>query len=173
MASQPYHARHLMMPRETSYATITSTDDMSEKTVEMDVATPLGSENSKPNRGSSAVGGDPLFESSPYINKYQSSPYVPSYMAPTQSAKAKVRSQDLLKHRSPSSKRGAVTGLAYDSSTTGGRTMAIYQAPRSPIPKAYGNRLPSKWIGGYSPDSSSEDRMPLPLGSHGFRHNFV
>lgn len=180
MASQPYHGRHLMMPRDTrtnSYMTMTMTsaDDMSEKTVEMDFV------DIKPNRTSFAGGGDPVAELSPYINKLQSSPYVPSYMAPTQSAKAKVRSQDLIKHRSPSSSKrgGVVNGITYDSSSSGGRTtVATYQPPKSPNPNPNpkGNaasRFPPKWIGAYSPDSSSEDRVPLPLGTHGFRHNFV
>lgn len=158
--------------------TLTSTDDMSEKTVEMDFVTPMGSENIMPNRRSSSfgVGGELVAESSPYISRHQGSPYQPSYMAPTQSAKAKVKGHDLLKNRSPSSKKGLVNGLNNDSSSSGGRTVATYQAPRSPNTKGNVSRLSSKWGGRYSPDSSSEERMILPLGGilGGYgRANFV
>lgn len=158
--------------------TLTSTDDMSEKTVEMDFVTPMGSENIMPNRSNSSfcVGGDLVAESSPYISRHQGSPYQPSYMAPTQSAKAKVKGHDLLKNRSPSSKKGLVNGLNNDSSSSGGRVVATYQAPRSPNTKGNVSRLSSKWGGRYSPDSSSEERMILPLGGilGGYsRANFV
>ncbi|XP_027160526.1 protein IQ-DOMAIN 1 isoform X1 [Coffea eugenioides] len=169
MASQPYHARHLVPPRETPYVALTSTttDDMSEKTVEMDLA----SENVVKSIRSSIGGDMDLMETtSPYAAARQQrqlgSEFVPSYMAPTQSAKAKVRNhQDSIKNRSTSTKRGAVAGPGYDSSSAGGRT-STFHVPRSPNPKSNGNRGPGKWIGGgYSPDSSSEDRaFPLPLG---------
>lgn len=179
MASQPYQARHLVPPRETSYVTLTSTDDMSEKTVEMD----LVSENAvKSIRGGNGGGGDvdPMEATSPYAAARQqrqqlgSEFFVPSYMAPTQSARAKVRNhQDSTKNRSTSIKRGTVVGPGYDSSSTGGRA-SVFQVPRSPNPKSNGNRGPGKWIGGgYSPDSSSEDRstFPLPLGGLGYRRS--
>ncbi|KAL3521654.1 hypothetical protein ACH5RR_019803 [Cinchona calisaya] len=169
MASQPYQARHLMPQRETSYAALASTDDMSERTVEMD----LVSENVKSIH--SGFGGDiNLMETSPYIARQQrqlGSEFVPSYMAPTQSAKAKVRNhQDPIRNRSPSLKRGMVAGPGNDSSSSGGKT-SFFQVPRSPNTNINGNRGPTKWIGGgYSPDSGSEDRaFPLPLGALGYR----
>ncbi|KAL3846180.1 hypothetical protein ACJIZ3_003583 [Penstemon smallii] len=163
MAAQPYHTRHAM-------AHETVVDDMSEKTVEMDLVMPLGSE--KFNMG--GFSGDPI-ESSPYNSRHPRRlglDDMPSYMAPTKSAKAKVRSQGPIKPRSPppaqwnsSTKRGNVTGLAYESSSSGGGT--TYQAPRSPNLKD--NRGPSKWIG--SPESSSEERA-LGLGAHSWKHNY-
>ncbi|KAH7840975.1 hypothetical protein Vadar_024098 [Vaccinium darrowii] len=157
MSSQPYPIRNLG-PMEASY--MTPTDDTSEKTVEMD------SENINRNRAS----GDPTRQHSGFDS-------VPSYMAPTQSAKAKVRSQALSRQRSPtvahwnsSTKRGTVVGSGCDSSSSGGGT-TTYQAPRSPSPKNNGPSYQVKWNAGYSPDSSNEDRA-LPLGGHGWRHNF-
>uniref|UniRef100_A0A5B6YH45 DUF4005 domain-containing protein n=1 Tax=Davidia involucrata TaxID=16924 RepID=A0A5B6YH45_DAVIN len=178
MASQPYHARNLG-PRDSSYVTLTTTDDMSEKTVEMDLVAQMGSENINTGRRS----GDPI-ESGPYPTRqqrYAGLDSVPSYMAPTQSAKAKVRSQGPQRQRAPSvvgqwnpsTKRGAIIGSGCDSSSSGGGT-ASYQAPRSPSPKGNGPRVQPKWIGGYSPDSSGcDDRaLPLGLGGNGWRHNF-
>ncbi|KAI3457999.1 hypothetical protein Pfo_014662 [Paulownia fortunei] len=166
MAAQPYHHPRHVVARENT------TDDMSEKTVEMDLVMPLGSENVNMGRLS-----EEYIESSPYTSRQprlSGSDDVPSYMAPTQSAKAKVRSQGPVKQRSPpgaqwnsSTKRGSVIGLGYESSSSGGGT-ATYQAPRSPNPKDI-NRGPSKWM--CSPESSSEDRA-LASGVHGWRYNF-
>ncbi|CAI9092570.1 OLC1v1027853C1 [Oldenlandia corymbosa var. corymbosa] len=172
MASQTYQTRNFNLPaaaaplpRENhSYATVTSTtDDMSEKTVEMDFV----NENAKSIL--SGIGGVDFagVERSPYVmsRHHQQRPVeselvVPSYMAPTQSAKAKVKTyRDInSKTRSPSTKRGTVgSGSAF-------------QVPRSPNQKTYGDRGPIKWInaaGGYSPDSSIEDRaLYLPSGTH-------
>ncbi|KAK2992744.1 hypothetical protein RJ640_023257 [Escallonia rubra] len=167
MASQPYHVRNIG-PQESSHVTFTTTDDMSEKTVEMDLGTQLDSENFNAGRHSS----DPV-ESGQYLARSQRQPSmdgVPSYMAPTQSAKAKVRGQGSGKQRSPlttqwnpSTKRGMVIGLGCDSSSSGGGT-ATYQAPRSPSPKANGSRGQAKCYTGYSPDSSG--------GDGGYRHHF-
>ncbi|KAG8381134.1 hypothetical protein BUALT_Bualt06G0090800 [Buddleja alternifolia] len=198
MAAQPHHPRHVLA-RETT------TDGMSEKTVEMDLVMPLGPENvnmgrfnggdytesstytSRQPRQSASddvlgpenvnmgrfSGGD-YTESSTYTSRqprHSASDDVPSYMAPTQSAKAKVRSQGPIKQRSPpaaqwnsSTKRGSVIGPGYDSSSSGGGT-TTYQALRSPNPKE-NNRGPGKWI--CSPESSSEDRAFV----HGWRHNY-
>ncbi|KAA8533595.1 hypothetical protein F0562_030971 [Nyssa sinensis] len=179
MASQPYHARHLG-PQDGSYVTLTTTDDMSEKTVEMDLVAPTGSENITTGRRS----GDPI-ESLPHPTRQQrhtGSDSVPSYMAPTQSAKAKVRSQGPQRQRAPSplvsqwnssTKRGTNIGSGCDSSSSGGGT-ATYQAPRSPSPKGNGTRVQAKWIAGYSPDSTGcDDRaLPLGLGGNGWRNHF-
>ncbi|KAF7131559.1 hypothetical protein RHSIM_Rhsim09G0205900 [Rhododendron simsii] len=165
MASQPYPARNLG-PMEASYTTLTTTDDTSEKTVEMD------SENINAGRTS----GDPI-ESASYPTRRSGFDGVPSYMAPTKSAKAKARNQALSRQRSPSvvhwnssTKRGTIVGSGCDSSSSGGGT-TVYQAPRSPSPKGNGPSFQAKWNAGYSPDSSNDDRA-LPLGGHGWRHNF-
>ena len=161
MSSQPYHTRQLGL-QEDSYMTLpitttttATTDNMSEKTVEMDVVTPM--------------------DSSPYSTQQQpqsGSNNVPSYMAPTQSAKAKVRSQGQVRQQrgpyvsqwNPSTKK--VSGC--DSSSSGGGT-TIFQAPRSPVPKNNGARVPSRRLGGCSPDAGGvgED-WRLPIGSHGW-----
>ncbi|CAL5364568.1 unnamed protein product [Camellia sinensis] len=170
MASQPYHARNLG-PRESSYMTLTTTDDNSEKTVEMDLVAPLGSENINMGR----ISGDPI-ESGQYANRQQRNlglDSVPSYMAPTQSAKAKVRSQASAGRQhnppvaqwNPSTKRGTTVGSGCDSSSSGGG-MAHYQVARSLSPKNDGLRVQGKWIAGYSPDSSGDERA-LHLGGHG------
>ncbi|XP_058183772.1 protein IQ-DOMAIN 21 isoform X1 [Rhododendron vialii] len=165
MASQPYPVRNLG-PMEASYTTLTTTDDTSEKTVEMD------SENINTGRTS----GDPI-ESVLYPTRRSGFDGVPSYMAPTKSAKAKARNQALGRQRSPSvvhwnssTKRGTIVGSGCDSSSSGGGT-TVYQAPRSPSPKGNGPSFQAKWNAGYSPDSSNDDRA-LPLGGHGWRHNF-
>ncbi|XWS61336.1 hypothetical protein CRYUN_Cryun07bG0117700 [Craigia yunnanensis] len=160
MSSQPYHARQLGL-QEGSYMTLpiitpttTTTDNMSEKTVEMDVVTPMDS-------GSYSTQQQP-----------QSEPNnVPSYMTPTQSAKAKVRSQGPVNQQhgpyvpqwNPSTKK--VSGC--DSSSSGGGT-TIYQAPRSPGPKNNGARIPSRRLGGCSPDAGGGEDWRLPIGSHGW-----
>ncbi|XP_022738758.1 protein IQ-DOMAIN 1-like isoform X2 [Durio zibethinus] len=160
MSSQPYHARQLgiqegsYMTLPTTTATTTTTDDLSEKTVEMDVVTPM--------------------DSGPYSTQQQPQldfNNVPSYMAPTQSAKAKVRSQGPVKQQSgpyvpqwnPSTKKAS----GCDSSSSGGGT-TIYQAPRSPGPKNNGARVPSRRLGGSSPDAGGGEDWRLPIGSHGW-----
>ncbi|KAL4325895.1 hypothetical protein GQ457_11G032980 [Hibiscus cannabinus] len=101
MSSQPCHAHQLGL-QEGSYIALPITTkttgtaiNMSEKTVEMDVATPIDS-------GSYSNPQQPQSDSN----------CVPSYMTPTQSAKAKVRSQGSGKQQQG--------------------TYTIYQAPRSP-----------------------------------------
>ncbi|XP_022763775.1 protein IQ-DOMAIN 1-like isoform X2 [Durio zibethinus] len=156
MSSQPYHAHQLGL-QEGSYSTLPTTtiDCISERTVEMDVMTPL--------------------DSGPYLKQQQpqlGSNNVPSYMAPTQSAKAKVRSQGQVKQQrgpyvpqwNPSTKK--VSGC--DSSSSGGGT-TIYQAPRSPGPKNNGASVTSRRLGGCSPDAGGgEEDWRLPIGSHGW-----
>ncbi|KAF2291897.1 hypothetical protein GH714_036031 [Hevea brasiliensis] len=173
MQSQPYHARHLE-PNEASYMTLntttTTTDDMSEKTVEMDMVTPPATSNINNSR----------LDISPYPSKQQRqsslNTHVPSYMAPTQSAKAKLRSQSTIKERKPcvphwnSSTKNV--GLGCDSSSSGGGT-AVYQTPRSPSPNNNGMRLQSRQIAGYSPhsDGAGEDwRLPR-IDGYGWRHD--
>ncbi|GMI76458.1 IQ-domain 21 [Hibiscus trionum] len=132
MSSQPCHAHQLGL-HEGSYIalpvttkTTGTTDNMSEKTVEMDVA-PVDSDS--------------------YT--------VPSYMIPTQSAKAKVRNQGSGKQQQgayvPQWNTSTKKGSGCDSSSSGGGP-SIYQAPRSPASKNNGARVPSRRLGGCSPD---------------------
>lgn len=163
MASQPYHPRQVVARDNT-------TDDMSEKTVEMDLVMALGSENDM-----GRLSGD-YVESSPYTSRQPRRTGladVPSYMAPTQSAKAKVRPQGPTKQPGPqgvqwnsSTKRVNINGLGYESSSSGGGTN--YQAQRSPNPKD-SSRGPGKWM--CSPESSSEDRA-FSSGARGWRQAY-
>ncbi|GER34305.1 IQ-domain-containing protein [Striga asiatica] len=146
-----------------------ATDSMSEKTVEMDLFITLGSEDVSMGR----LSGD-CIESSPHSSRKprrSGLDDIPSYMAQTQSAKAKVRSEGPIKQRSPqwnsSTKKGSGIGLGYESSSSGGGT-AAYQPMKSPHKKD-NNRGLAKWM--YSPESSSEDRT-LALGAQTWRHNF-
>ncbi|XAR71628.1 hypothetical protein NMG60_11017995 [Bertholletia excelsa] len=172
MASQPCHARNLG-PRENSYMTLTTTDDASEKTVEMDLVSPMASENINGARLNKDT-TDPYLTPQPRQSSLDS---IPSYMAPTQSAKAKVRAQSAVRYRNPpgaqwnsSTKSGTTLGSGCDSSSSGGAT-AVYQVPRSPSPKGNNLRAQPTWATGYSPDSTTEDRAQA-FGVHGWRHNF-
>ena len=117
------------------------------------------------------------FESSPISNRYHQrhhSAGVPSYMAPTQSAKAKVRSQGPFKqkgspgpHWNSSTRRSSVTGLVCDSSSSGG-PIAAHVFPRSPNPKVTEIRLQSRRISGGSPDHVAIEDWALPLGPNGW-----
>lgn len=177
MAAQPYRAGN-SGPRENSYAsnvTLTPTDDTSEKTVEMDIPAPLGFKNinmCNTNRGPN--------ELSAYLTRQQqNSGYnqVPSYMAPTQSAKAKVRAQPMVRQRSPlvaqwnpSTKSGTTIGSGCDSLSSGGLA-GTYQHPRSPSVNNNGLKVQTKWAPAYSPDSSGDERT-LPLRGHDWRFDF-
>ncbi|XP_027332432.1 protein IQ-DOMAIN 1-like isoform X2 [Abrus precatorius] len=171
MSSQPNNVKHLG-PRETSYMTLasttsTTTDNMSEKTVEMDMVATPGPSNVK---NISPMNHD-FIDSSPVSSRHYQrplSPNRPSYMAPTQSAKAKVRGQGPTKPRLSTgpqwnfSTKGAST---CDSSSSGGG-IAAYQFPRSPSPKINGIRSQSRRIVGSSPDYIED--WALPLGAHGW-----
>lgn len=175
MASQPYNVKH-MGPRETSYKTLaastasTTTDNMSEKTVEMDmVATP------GPSNYNMGLMNQDFVDSSPTPGRQHQrppSPGRPGYMAPTQSAKAKVRAQGPSKPRAspgpnwnPSTKGGSIVGSGCDSSSSGGGT-TTYKFPRSPGPKINGFRSQSRRIAGSSQDYVED--WALPLGAHGW-----
>ncbi|XP_045808731.1 protein IQ-DOMAIN 21 [Trifolium pratense] len=175
MSSQPYNVRPLG-PRESSYMTLPSTtsnttDNMSEKTVEMDmVATPS---RSNYNLG---LMGQEFHEASPRFSRQSQrppSPGRPSYMAPTQSAKAKVRAEGPFKQRFPSganwhssTKGGSVIGSGCDSSSSGGGTASVYQFPKSPGPNVNGVRSESRRIVGGSQDYTED--WAIPLGAHGW-----
>ncbi|KAK7317121.1 hypothetical protein RJT34_01090 [Clitoria ternatea] len=175
MSSQSHHARH-SVPRETLHKTLaattttTATDDMSEeKTVEMDMAT---LDSAHINMG---LVYQESPESSPISNRHHQrhhSASVPGYMAPTQSAKAKVRGQGPFKQRvlygphwNSSTRRNSATGLYPDSSNSGGAT---YMFPRSPNPKVNEIRLQSRRISGGSPDHVGVEDWALPVGAHGW-----
>ncbi|XP_021826261.1 protein IQ-DOMAIN 1 [Prunus avium] len=179
MSSQPHQARH-SGPRDTSYGTnittTTTTDNMSEKTVEMDT---VAASNS-PHINMDLLNQD-MIDSSPYSTRQhrrQSSNNVPSYMAPTQSAKAKARGLGLGKQRSPptpqwnpSTKRGSVIGSGCDSSSSGGGT-ATFLIPRSPSPKHNGPRGQGRGGVAFGPDSPRGEDWGLPLAVHGWRHDY-
>ncbi|KAF7816683.1 protein IQ-DOMAIN 1-like [Senna tora] len=160
MSSQPYN------------------DDMSEKTVEMDIVAPPGSTGNI-NMFNMGLMNQEFLDSSPISNrsKHQRhlSANVPSYMAPTQSAKAKVRGQGgpIKPRGSPgpqwnsSTKRSSGIGSACDSSSSGGGA-SNYKFPRSPSPKINGTRPLSRRIAGGSPDYVAIDDWSLPLGAHGW-----
>ncbi|CAN4089554.1 unnamed protein product [Withania somnifera] len=176
MASQPYQYSRDIVPRDSSYVTPSTTSDMSEKTVEMDLA--LDSETINSARHTFDQAETSLY--SARKEGHSKFDNVPSYMAPTKSAKAKVRSQGLVKHRSPpaaqwnaSTRKAPHYGLGLESST-GTSTTAIYQASRSPSPKTNANRSSghaNKWMATNSPESSGDDRTS-PLGAHAWRYNF-
>ncbi|KAK4366029.1 hypothetical protein RND71_013909 [Anisodus tanguticus] len=146
MSSQhSQYSRHIV-PRESSYVTLSTTDDMSEKTVELDLVTPLCSEDV--NLAHHNVSPAKRSPYSSWQNRF------PSYMAPTQSAKTKVRSPSPIKSRSPQGaqwnatiKKGATRRWSYDSSA------------RSPNPKTS-----AKWMATCSPESSADDQAS-PMGS--------
>lgn len=174
MSSQPSHVRHLGS-RETSYMTIastasTTTDNMSEKTVEMDmIATP------GPSNLNMGLTNQDFHDSSLSSNKHHQrppSPGRPSYMAPTQSAKAKVRGQSPAKPRvsygpqwNSSTKGHSVIESGCDSSSSGGGTIT-YPYLKSPSPKLNGFGPQSRRIVGSSPDLIED--WSLPLGTHGW-----
>lgn len=178
MSSQSHNLRHFGS-RETLYRTLASTtatsvtDDMSEeKTVEMDMAATLDSTHA--NMG---LVHQESFDTSPISNRYHQrnhSAGVPSYMAPTQSTKAKTRNQGPFKQRgSPgphwnsSTRRSFAIGLGCDSSSTGGASAAPV-FPMSPNPKVNEIRLQSRRISGGSPDNIGIEDWALPLGANGW-----
>ncbi|KAK6926012.1 protein of unknown function DUF4005 [Dillenia turbinata] len=174
MASQPYHAQK-MGPNEVSYTILNATDNMSEKTVEMDMVTPPSSENI--NLGHVSRKSVDSISYPARQRQQMGSDNVPSYMATTQSAKAKVRSQGAVKQRSPSgpqwnlsTKRGSTIGSGCDSSSSGGATL-MHQAPRSPSPKPTGMWVATR-RSGHGPDSPGGDDRMLHIGGYSWRHDF-
>ncbi|PIA48936.1 hypothetical protein AQUCO_01300071v1 [Aquilegia coerulea] len=172
MSSESWQARQLET-MESSYATLRNADAISEKTVEMDMITPSGSD---PFNNMTRVGRNHIDSVSNTTRQQQqmTSENVPSYMAPTQSAKAKVRSQGSAKQHppliynqwNPSSKKGSGTMSGGDSSSSGAGT-AIYQNGRSPSPKSNGLNNHTRRLTGYSPDSSGGDGWISPFGGQG------
>lgn len=163
MSSQPYqyHSQNSGI-HDSSYVALTATsDDMSEKTVEMDVVTPTNSSPYQPNK-----------------HRQPGSPTLPSYMAPTHSAKAKVRAQGspkqsqsrgpFLPQWNPSTKKGSGS----ESWSSGGGTVPAYQISKSPSPKNSVGRVAGRRVAGLSPESSGGEDWRFPVGGQGWRHDF-
>ncbi|KAL5726910.1 hypothetical protein ACHQM5_000154 [Ranunculus cassubicifolius] len=170
MSSQPWQVRELEA-RQNSYASFMHADNMSEKTVEMDRVTPSVADPINLTRfGRTSV------DSVPQKTRQQrqlSQESVPSYMAPTQSAKAKVRTQGSAKQRAApafqwntSSKKGS----GGDSSSSGAGTVT-FQTGRSPSPKGNGLGTQAMRLTGYSPDSSGGDGWISPFEGHARRYD--
>ncbi|KAL8095729.1 protein IQ-DOMAIN 21-like [Apium graveolens] len=171
MASQPHHIRNLG-PHDNSYTTHTTTDNMSEKTIEIEMAMPMASEHVPVGR----MRGDTP-ESAQFFTRSNRQPRldaVPSYMAPTKSAKAKERSQGLesVKPRyssanqwNTSTRRGPVFGLGNGDSSSSGGGAAGYQVLKSPKSNVL-HHGQAKWMANYSPESSGGDERV----HYGWRH---
>uniref|UniRef100_A0A1J3G8W7 Protein IQ-DOMAIN 1 n=1 Tax=Noccaea caerulescens TaxID=107243 RepID=A0A1J3G8W7_NOCCA len=185
MSSQPYTGRQTgpgsgpgpynpppYPPFPTAAATTVGTitpDDVSEKTVEMDVTTPTTTSLKDKiigmiDRDYIDVG---LYRQA---HKQRKSPTrIPSYMASTASAKAKVRDQGMavklqgtsfMPHWNSSTKNGSLNGSGCDSSTSSGAVTTGYSGPKSPNPKTDIRRKP------VSPSQS-----PTGFGKRGWRHD--
>ncbi|KAK4759060.1 hypothetical protein SAY87_020361 [Trapa incisa] len=188
MASQPYNVRHTAS-QGISYVAIptaitgttTTPDDISEKTVGIDDTTHDNISPRAPGRNhrqnSASNGGG--------------AGAVPSYMAPTKLARAKLRSQGRgtpkRQHppqRSPqrlqwnsSTKRGPSFGASPpsgDSSSSSTKSSATYQAPRSPNPNLTGYRRGAA-SGSYGPESIYVDEWIGPIARQGptWRYEFA
>ncbi|KAF1865015.1 hypothetical protein Lal_00004388 [Lupinus albus] len=165
LPSQSQHVKNLWAPLEMTLTTsaTTTTDDMSEeKTVQMDMG----------------LMGKGFLDSSPISDRYsqgQHSIGVPSYMAPTQSAKAKVRNQSPFRERalygpkliSPS-RKNSLNGLGCDSSSSCG-AITTHQFPKSPSPQINGVQLQSRRISSGSKDNIGIEDWALPLGARGLQ----
>ncbi|KAL5989386.1 hypothetical protein ACLOJK_010276 [Asimina triloba] len=168
MSSQPWQPRYSALP-DSSH-----TDDRSEKTVEMDILRPSGRYTVDPTANRhvySLLDRDGPEYSPEYVKDGH---LVPSYMAATQSAKAKARTHSPIINKTPPRTQwnSSIRRSSYDSSSSAGGPGG-YQAPRSPNPKTNGSRAPTRRLStGYSPDLGSEDRISQ-WGMQGRRHDFV
>ncbi|KAK4741829.1 hypothetical protein SAY87_025417 [Trapa incisa] len=187
IASQPYSVHHsssrgisyVTVPTTATTATTATPDDISEKTVDMDDTTP---DNISPQ----APGRHHRHKSA----SNSSGAAVPSYMAPTLSARAKLRSHGgatpkrQQQQRSPqglqwnSFTKGGLTFRAPpgggDSSSSGTKISGTYQAPRSPKVSLTGYRR-SAAAGSYGPELIYMDEWMAPIVGHGptWRHEFA
>lgn len=171
MATQPWQERQPER-RDGSYVTLVNADNISEKTVEMDRVTPSGTDPVK-----MAQMGRNVVDSGPPSNRHPRPESVPSYMAATQSAQAKVRGQGSVKQRpapahqwnSSSKKVTGSVSLADSWSSSAGT--AMYQTGRSPSPKGNGLGVHTR-LTGYSPDSSGGgDGWISPFEGNAKRHH--
>ncbi|RRT42446.1 hypothetical protein B296_00022427 [Ensete ventricosum] len=161
MGAQQWGAQHGAPPPQpvSSYVTATAMDGLSEKTVEMDTG-----------RRSPV---NPMHYSYHLRDEPAQPAAVPSYMAATQSARAKVRAQaPVAKPHEP--KRNAATrrsrarsdNAADSSSSGGGTSTTINPAARSPSHMGVALGVQTRRHRAYSPDSScgGHDRTPSSGG---------
>ncbi|XP_074291684.1 protein IQ-DOMAIN 21 [Silene latifolia] len=159
MAAQP-HLATKSGPNATTYVTAaTSNDVVSERTVEMDMIEP-------PLRDSAST------YRSRREPRQSSFDGVPSYMAPTKSAKAKVRTQGPSKprssspspwnHSSPTTKRSPLGPCGGESTSSGGS--AHYQFLNTPSPKSSSGPTQARKSAGYSPDSIGNSDRTFSYG---------
>ncbi|KAJ4897508.1 IQ-domain 21 [Raphanus sativus] len=157
-------------PFPTAAATTAGTttpDDVSEKTVEMDVTTPT----SLKDRIIGLIDRQNIdLGTYRQAHKQRKSPTrIPSYMAPTASAKAKVRDQgttvklqstSFMPNWNSSTKHGSINGSGCGSSSSCGEVTTGYPGLRSPNSKTDIRRKP------VSPSQS-----PTGYGKRGWRHD--
>lgn len=124
---------------------------MSEKTAEMDLDMALGSGNVTTGRVSENTVESAQYPTRPHRHSGS------DYMAPTKSAKAKVRSQcsgwskqrvPSINQWNPSTKRGTVIGLSNGEWSSSGGGTATCQALKSPSPTGNGFHGQAKWMAG-------------------------
>ncbi|CAF1707849.1 hypothetical protein HID58_055238 [Brassica napus] len=151
----------------TTTAGNTTPDDVSEKTVEMDATTPT----SLKDRIIGLIDRE-YIDLGTYrqAHKQRKSPNrIPSYMAPTASANAKVRDQgttvklqgtSFIPNWNSSTKQGSINGSGCGSSSSCGEVITGYPGLRSPNPKTDIRRKP------VSPSQS-----PTGYGKRGWRHD--
>ncbi|CAN8254846.1 unnamed protein product [Cochlearia groenlandica] len=154
LSSQPHHSHQTTLdpglgpytpPPYPPFPTAgtTTPDDVSEKTVEMDVTTPTREYNMDLRS----------YRRQQQAHKQQrkSPTHVPSYMASTASAKAKVRDHGssvnlqgttFVPYWNSSTKNMSVNGSGCDSSSSGGPVPTGYLGSKSPNPKIDNRRKP-------------------------------
>ncbi|CAN8278389.1 unnamed protein product [Cochlearia groenlandica] len=182
MSSQPYTSHQRTSPSHGPYnpppyppfptaAKSTETpDDVSEKTVETDVATPTSLKakiTGLIDREYIDIGS---YRQQKAHKQKKSPTHVPSYMAQTASAKAKVRDRGMslklqgtsfMPYWNASTKNGSFSGSGCDSSSSGGAVTTGYTDPRNPnYPKTDIRRKP------VSPSQS-----PTGFGKRGCRYD--
>ncbi|XP_031504141.1 protein IQ-DOMAIN 21 [Nymphaea colorata] len=186
ISTRPSDGRHAVPGG--SYLTVNNTDDMSEKTVEMDIARTSSYVDAGNHRSTNIPARNfrrpPLSPEKEvtvtYVPSKDMTPSVkvvstPSYMANTRSSMAKARVHIPQRHApplayawKPPSRRVGSTG---DSSSSGG-----YGAPasqeRSSSTKAVDMRVRTHGVTGYSADSSGGEERTPPPGGTGRRKNF-
>ncbi|GAB4858493.1 hypothetical protein Ancab_009969, partial [Ancistrocladus abbreviatus] len=179
MVAQPYHI-HTRGPSDSSHFIFTSTDDMSERTVEMDIATPPNALVSSMSRSPSVLADLAAYKNRQHKQTTTFNGGIPSYMALTQSAKAKVSPQRSTKQQTlsisqwtTSTKRGSPLGPGCVSSSSGSGTESC-RFTTSPSPKPNSVHVQARKTTGYSPapgSIGSSDQM-LPSGCDGWRCNY-
>ncbi|CAH9123461.1 unnamed protein product [Cuscuta epithymum] len=170
MASQATESSRPSQPRDASCLTISSSDGISEKTVEIDFPARLvRPEHVQSTTKYNFINAGGASSPNSTYGRRQTWPgleaNVPSFMAPTQSAKAKVRTQQ------DSNKIHTQRTAQWNSSTKS--RPARQMGSRSPNMKAYAKQ--AKWMPTYSyssPESSGDDRVSPLMRNYGWRYNF-